>query len=83
MDWVLGDMMTEILMATDDIVVSTASPLTNENILEKVTIEVTEADDSLDDESGGEVAISNVSEVEVALEILRNFSAFIEKDEIE
>ena len=75
--------MTEILMATDDIVVSTASPLTNENILEKVTIEVTEADDSLDDESGGEVAISNVSEVEVALEILRNFSAFIEKDEIE
>ena len=75
--------MTEILMATDDIVVSTTSPLTNENILEKVTIEVTEADDSLDDESGGEVAISNVSEVEVALEILRNFSAFIEKDEIE
>ena len=75
--------MTEILMATDDIVVSTASPLTNENILEKVTIEVTEADDSLDDESGGEVAISNVSEVEVALEILRNSSAFIEKDEIE
>ena len=72
-------MMTEILMATDDIVVSTASPLTNKNILEEVTIEETEADDSLDDESGGEVAIPNVSEVEGALEILRNFSAFIEK----
>ena len=72
------DMTAEILMATDDKVVTTASLLTNENILEEAIIEEIEADDGLD-ELDGDVTIPNVREVEGALEILRNFSVFIYK----
>lgn len=72
------DMTAEILMATDDKVVTTASLLTDENILEEAIIEEIEADDGLD-ELDGDVTIPNVREVEGALEILRNFSVFIDK----
>lgn len=50
------DMTAEILMATDDKVVTTASLLTNENILEEAIIEEIEADDGLG-ELDGDVTI--------------------------
>ena len=73
------DMTAEILMVTDDKVVTTASLLTDENILEEAIIEEIEADDDGLDELDGDVTIPNVRGVEGALEILRNFSVFIDK----
>ena len=67
------DMMTEILTTRYDYVITTASPLTDEEV------EEIEADNDLDDALHEVVANPDVREVERALEILHKFSVFSEK----
>lgn len=75
--------MAEILTARLDNIVTTASPLTDEEILEKIIVEEIEADDGLDDELDKKVAIPDEREVELALNILHKFSVSVRKEDRE
>ena len=76
-------MVAEILTARLDNIVTTASPLTDEEILEKIIVEEIEADDGLDDALDKKVAIPDEREVELVLDILHKFSVSVRKEDRE